>query len=625
MERARRILVVTLMVGGISAIPAAAAQADVVLNEINCEGTDWVELVNTSNDPADVSGWLLTDEDLDLPEGDEHLMEFDAETVIPGNGDLVVERETNFEFGISCSDTLMLGDAEAELVDQTTIGPRNNSSDAWGRYPNGTGPFVPTVATRGEPNLPSTDDEEPPPDLAAWLYDPGAVVEIDLDLPPSSLDALEEEPTEYVEGQFSLTTTGASYGPLEVGVRLKGGLGSFRPLGAKAAFKVKFNEFIPGQRFVGLKTLTLNNMVQDSSNMHEALTYEAFRAAGVAAPRTGYAYVRLNDEDYGLYLNVETMDEISLAHWYESTGHLYEGAYGNEVVPGGASAYEVDEGSESNRSDLEALIEAVNSTEADWSEGLAEEADLEQMTRMWAMEVYVGHWDGYASGYLAGSHPNNYYLHSTGDGRFTMLPWGTDQTLMERLPFDRPFALMARLCSEDESCAAQFRAGVIHARDTVAGLDLDARATAIAGMLAPWQAIDPKREYSLDGIADGVSAARAFLANRPYDVDVWLSGSGAGDGAPPAGSGPPQTTITGHPKGRTRARRVGFKFLSSVSGSSFECKLDRGQYAGCSSPHRIKVGPGRHRFLVRATAAGLPDASAAEFRFEVLDAAKPGR
>jgi hypothetical protein len=41
--------------------------------------------------------------------------------------------------------------------------------------------------------------------------------------------------------------------------------GSLRTLDQKAAFKIKFDEFIEGQTFLGLKKLTLNNMVEDPS------------------------------------------------------------------------------------------------------------------------------------------------------------------------------------------------------------------------------------------------------------------------------------------------------------------------------------------------------------------------
>ena len=48
--------------------------------------------------------------------------------------------------------------------------------------------------------------------------------------------------------------------------------------------------------------MTLNNMVQDPSMVHEALGYEVLRAAGIPAAHTGFAYVRVNRKGYGLYL-----------------------------------------------------------------------------------------------------------------------------------------------------------------------------------------------------------------------------------------------------------------------------------------------------------------------------------
>ena len=46
--------------------------------------------------------------------------------------------------------------------------------------------------------------------------------------------------------------------------------------------------------------------------IHETLGYEVLRAAGVPAPRTGFAYVRVNGVGYGLYLDLETYDDVSL-------------------------------------------------------------------------------------------------------------------------------------------------------------------------------------------------------------------------------------------------------------------------------------------------------------------------
>ncbi len=61
-----------------------------------------------------------------------------------------------------------------------------------------------------------------------------------------------------------------------------------------------------------------------------------------------------------------------------------------EMKVGGA-AFEVDEGKGSKREDLEALIVAANDEAGDWSDGMGAVADLDEMTRMWAVERYIGH------------------------------------------------------------------------------------------------------------------------------------------------------------------------------------------------------------------------------------------
>jgi hypothetical protein len=544
-------MLATLLVAALAgAVSAPAARAAVVLNEIECE-TDWVELVNTSDEAVDISGWLLTDDPLtQSPPRANHRMLFPNPTVIPSHGVLVVDKGTvsgTFPFGISCNDdTIRLADGTETLVDEIALHPLTPPSDTLGRYPNGAGPWVQTLPTKSAPNEPSSAGGGPPADQAAWLFDPGKVVEINLTLPQSSIDALGATPTEYVDGTFSLNTTGGTYGPLNVGVRLKGGVGSFRTLAQKAAFKVKFNHSVSGQRFLGLKKLTLNNMVQDRSMIHEVLAYDLFRAVGVAAPRTGYAYVRVNGDDYGLYLDLETLDDVSLPTWFGSTQHLYEGEYSVDVKPGDAGAYQVDEGSSTDRADLEALIAAANAGGGDWSDGVAGLADLAQMTRMWAVEKYIGHWDGY-SGDDDPNHqlPNNYYLHSDAGGQFTMLPWGTDQTWDAHLAFDgEASGVMFDKCLADAGCLAMYRDALRAVGTSIAGLDLDSRAVSTAAVLAPSQQIDPRREYSTNDIAAAVSSTRAFLAARPGEADAWLdstseTGSPLPEGPPAAPSDPP--------------------------------------------------------------------------------------
>jgi CotH kinase protein len=380
-------------------------------------------------------------------------------------------------------------------------------------------------------------------DEAAVVYDPHAVATIDLTLSPEAIAALEAEPSEYVKGTFAMaTTSGGPEGeettltptPHPVEVRLKGS-GSFRPITGKAAFKLKFKK---ADAFLGLRKMTLNNMVQDESMAHEALSYLAFAAVDAPAPRSGYAYLRLNGEDVGLYADVETLDKIALEKRFgafvDPPQHLYEGESGDDVLEGEAGSFEVDEGDEEDRADLEALIEAVNGdTGAPFSQRLAAAADLGEMTRMWAIERYIAHWDGYAGHAQPSERPNNYYLFSDALGRFQMLPWGTDQTwdLNQEIPhrivsFDSEGGLMFNECLADEDCFRLYWEALGEVTDAVEAMDAGGFLAGTAAMLAPWQAKereDGRAEATEAEVTAQVNESAAFIADRPSEAREWLA------------------------------------------------------------------------------------------------------
>jgi hypothetical protein len=376
-----------------------------------------------------------------------------------------------------------------------------------------------------------------------FLYDPATVNVIEMTLPPAGIAGLEEEPFEYqAGGTVVVTPTDGSPGGAgapsktfeNVEIKLKGKpLGSFEDLGHKAAFKLKFKKAEP---FFGLRKLTLNNMTQDPSMIHESLAYTAFRAAGVPASRAGYAYVRLNGENFGLHLNLESLDTVSLPKIFGSAfddeaQHLYEAnEYGADFYPGKESRFEVDEGAD-DTSDLTALIAAVDAAAADpLPPSLSNLVDLDEMTRMWAVEKYIGHWDGYAGEGILGQEdfnlhrPNNYYLYSDLSGRFSMLPWGADQTWDSRLEFDGQDGRLFDLCLEDDACAGMFSAAVANALEQVGGLDLEARAAATEAMLRPWQALEeaPRKPYGAAAIAAAVDDTCDFIRERPSEAAAWL-------------------------------------------------------------------------------------------------------
>ena len=303
-------------------------------------------------------------------------------------------------------------------------------------------------------------------------------------------------------------------------MKLKGDA-SFRSLSGKSAFSLNFPKAGP---FLGLRKMTLNNMVEDPSMTHETLAYTAFRAAGVPSPRTSFAYVYLNGVDYGLHLDIETLDKVALEKRFgafvEPPQHLYEGESGADVRPTGALEFEIDEGG-ADRSDLEALIAATNSAGATpWSDRVAPFVDFDEMTRMWAVEKYVGEFDGYASGEDP-FQPNNYYLYSDPSGRFQMFPWGTDETWKEgnHLDFGEGHGLLFTHCLDDTACTAEYREALSVSCGAIGTSGLDALAVSTAALLAPWQQLEQgngnRHEHDLGEIADGVTETRDFARHPP--------------------------------------------------------------------------------------------------------------
>jgi hypothetical protein len=409
---------------------------------------------------------------------------------------------------------------------------------------------------------------------ANWMYEPTSFTEVQLTLSPSSIAELEAEPKEYVEGTFSLAETdgipgsaGPFSAPLTVGIELKGNLGSLRSLDEKSAFKIKFDKYVEGQTFLGLGKMTLNNMVQDSSMIHETLTYQAFHEMGVPAPHTGFTYLTVNGESYGVHLNIETQDAQSLENAFGTPfvappQHLYAGEYGADVSSQHWEALEVSEGKKKEKGDLEALLAAVEANTPSFSQRVATVADLSEMTKDWLVEKYVGNWDGYAGQALDSLHPNNYYLYSDAAGRFQMMPWGTDQTWQrtQHLDFGGGSGVLFSDCLADAGGCKQLylAAGREALTDLNApGLDLVARCA--AADLRPWQEFEvatsePERfpEPRVNGpenleLAEGeINATREFIERRPAELATYL-GEPAPTPEPDEAPCPPLRPVGGFP------------------------------------------------------------------------------
>lgn len=140
-----------------------------------------------------------------------------------------------------------------------------------------------------------------------------------------------------------------------------------------------------------------------------------------------------------------------------------------------------------------------------------------------------------------------------------------------------------------------------------------------------------KMAFSADGVAM-IGSADGSGEPQPLDIGVAQSPGGfewavkpppppKGNPLPPPEAKAPNGRIGKHPKRRTTQRRAKFTFSSSLSGSSFECKLDKRRFRPCKSPFERKLRLGRHVFLLRAiSATGTADPTPAVFRWRILRA-----
>lgn len=83
----------------------------------------------------------------------------------------------------------------------------------------------------------------------------------------------------------------------------------------------------------------------------------------------------------------------------------------------------------------------------------------------------------------------------------------------------------------------------------------------------------------------------------------------------------PDTSVTGRAKVKSKKKRarVSFTLTATEAGSTFECSLDGGPFAACSSPFTTRVKSGSHRLTVRAKdSSGNQDATPVSFAFRVV-------
>ncbi len=110
-----------------------------------------------------------------------------------------------------------------------------------------------------------------------------------------------------------------------VGFRLRGNTSRYSQ---KKSFKVSFNRFTSGGKYYGVEKLNLNGEHNDPSVIRSKICWDMLRKMEIPAPRSNHVRVYINDDYYGLYINVEHIDEEFIkTRFTYNDGNLYKCLY----------------------------------------------------------------------------------------------------------------------------------------------------------------------------------------------------------------------------------------------------------------------------------------------------------
>ncbi len=334
------------------------------------------------------------------------------------------------------------------------------------------------------------------------------------------------------------------------GVRAKGGCGSSQDLSGKASFKMNLSDYsVPDtcpetRRASGLKRITVNNHKQDPSFVHERLAYHFYELAGVPVPRRAPIRVHVNDEYWGLYLHLESIDRRFFERRFEGVaaeGMVYEGTYFCDLIPGnlppvdgpetcfsakfsGDCSTQAEGGDPFNYEPLISFVSQIDTLPVDgFYPAVADIVDFDAYLSQWAVESIINHWDGGIFDIL-----NNYRVyHDPLSGKWVMLPTGMDQSFNAgQRPVNAwvPASVIARRCLLEKPCEDAFAARLKEVLTIFEAADLATMAETIRTQIASEVAMEPR---SNPGPFDNrVDATIDFINGRSATVNGWLTARG---------------------------------------------------------------------------------------------------
>ncbi len=285
-------------------------------------------------------------------------------------------------------------------------------------------------------------NEADSPKTASGFFQDTKVWEVSLTVSPENHDALEPQGGRGFDVDFKYVRAGvriAGQSFEDAGLRYKGNSSFSTARGVpKKSFKIDFNRFVKGQKFLGLTKLNLNNNVLDPSQIREALAYRLWRKLELPSSRVAFARVmltvpgRYDKKLLGLYVVVEQVTGPFLKERFGTDkGLLLKPERGLSMQYLGEAFAEYERvyvpKSDAKPRLAKRLMEFTRLvSQADdvaFAEQIGGFVDLGQLARFTAVHTVLSHLDSFL---LRG---HNYYLYlPKAGGRFAFLPWDVNST-----------------------------------------------------------------------------------------------------------------------------------------------------------------------------------------------------
>lgn len=215
--------------------------------------------------------------------------------------------------------------------------------------------------------------------------------------------------------------------------------------GNKPGLRLDFDRYTTNGRFLGLKSLVLDNLTQDPSGIHETVAMAFYARLGIPASRELHARLYVNNEYAGLYAIVESVDKEMLARVFgaigddtQNDGWLYEFKWADNWFFSYLGAdlreymYRFEATTHESRSDeekyrpIEHLIRLANTTPLDrYAAEVGARLDIPQVIRFVAAQVFLAETDGFLGGFGI----NNLYLYRLENSDVhVFIAWDADNT-----------------------------------------------------------------------------------------------------------------------------------------------------------------------------------------------------